>query len=64
MPRPKKPDAKTASERATASRIRRRLVGVQLPPEAITAADIVRLRDGDASRVAAIVRVLREAAGT
>jgi hypothetical protein len=62
MPRPRKPGALNSVERATLSRQRRQVRQVGLPADAIADAEAIRERDGDPTRLAAIVRVLRKAA--
>ena len=55
------PPGATAYQRAQASRAARRVGRVELPGDVLTALDALAQRHGDASRAAAVARLVREA---
>lgn len=59
--RPRRPDAPTAYERVQASRVLRRAVTLELPGDVADALDALAQHHGDASRPAAVARLVREA---
>lgn len=64
MPRPRKGERPmTPAERTRASRAARAARAVELPADALADAETLRRRGGDPNITAAVVRVLREAAG-
>ena len=60
--RPRKDNALTAAQRSAAMRERRGLGTLQLESDTLAQLDAIRERDGDASRVAVVARLAREAA--
>ena len=64
MPRTASPDTRTASQRARDSQARRATRTLHLPGDVLADAEAVRARDGDASLVACVTRLIREAAAS